>query len=190
MNRSKKTDNNLVQNRPVGRPSKYKPEYVELVYNYALLGAINEDLAMFFEVDISTIYYWLDHYPEFSEAFKRGKALADATAVKRLFQLVNGYTYTETTYETTTDPNKKNKAALVKTRVVEKHVPPSITAVIYWLQNRQRKYWKDRRFTEIAGKDGKAIEVHHQLDLSSLSTKELKTLERIIGKVTPGRPSG
>ena len=41
-----------------GRPTAYKPEYVEQAYNYCLLGAIDVQLANFFRVTEKTINTW------------------------------------------------------------------------------------------------------------------------------------
>ncbi|MBT9156802.1 MAG: hypothetical protein DDT37_01792 [Firmicutes bacterium] len=46
------------------------------------------------------------------------------------------------------------------------------TAIIFYLQNRASDTWKDHRFVEHAGVDGAPI----KLDLSALSTEELKKL--------------
>ena len=69
-----------------GRPPTYKAEFVELVFNYCLLGSTDVDLAVFFDVDVSTINRWKIEHPEFQESLKRGKEQADAEIAKSLYQ--------------------------------------------------------------------------------------------------------
>ena len=37
-----------IAKNPNGRPTKYKREYEELAYNYALLGVTDKELSVFF----------------------------------------------------------------------------------------------------------------------------------------------
>jgi hypothetical protein len=39
------------------------------------------------------------------------------------------------------------------------HVPPDVTAAIFWLKNRQPEKWRDKSETEVFGKGGGPIEV-------------------------------
>jgi len=182
-NNNKNPTKNNTEKSAGGRPSKYKPEYVELAYNYTLLGAINKELAKFFDTNTQTINDWMERHPEFSDAIKRGKAIADSQVAKKLYTRAKGYEYEETTYETVSRKDKKDPPIL-KTKTTIKHMAPDVTACIFWLKNRRPDLWRDRRYTEIAGKDGGPIETSQKVDLSSLSDKELKTLERIIGKAS------
>ena len=69
-----------------GQPTLYKPEYGELAHNYCLLGATNEVLGDFFGVTRRTIQNWIATHPEFADAVYRGRAVADATVVRALFE--------------------------------------------------------------------------------------------------------
>ena len=77
--------------RPIGRPTKYKPEYAEQAYKLCLLGAIDADMADFFNVEVSTLNNWKSEFPEFLESIKKGKMLADANVASRLYQRAMGY---------------------------------------------------------------------------------------------------
>lgn len=61
--------------RPVGRPSKYKPEYCERVIELAREGRGWADYAAEFEIDRTTLYDWAESHPEFSTALSRAKVL-------------------------------------------------------------------------------------------------------------------
>lgn len=55
---------------PVGRPSKYKPEYCELLIEHMASGLSYECFGAEIDVDRSTIYEWEKHHKEFSDAKK------------------------------------------------------------------------------------------------------------------------
>lgn len=58
---------------PAGRPSKYKPEYCEKLINYMAKGMSFDTFGPEVGVWTSTLYYWVDKYPEFSDAKKEGE---------------------------------------------------------------------------------------------------------------------
>ncbi|MBY5810714.1 helix-turn-helix domain-containing protein [Rhizobium leguminosarum] len=68
----------------VGRPSSFQPEYVDQVERLCRTGAIDTDIAEFFNVAVSTVYEWKNAYPEFSEPIKRGKAKVDREVADKL----------------------------------------------------------------------------------------------------------
>ena len=76
-----------------GRPTKYKPEYVQFAKQLAKLGATDAGLADAFQVRISTIRLWMNNYPEFSEAIKVEKAAANQRVERSLYERANGYNY-------------------------------------------------------------------------------------------------
>lgn len=126
-----------------GRPTKYNPEMNEIVTNYCLLGATEEDLARFLDVSTSTITNWKNEYPEFLASIKKGKEQADSLVAKSLFKRAIGYRYKEI-------KNEESENG-IKDTVTDKEVPPDTTAQIFWLKNRQPKLWRDKQVTEIEG---------------------------------------
>lgn len=61
--------------RPVGRPSKYKPEYCERVIELAREGRGWADYAAEFEVDRASMFRWADEHEDFRTALSRAKVL-------------------------------------------------------------------------------------------------------------------
>ena len=125
-----------------GRPTLYKPEYAEQAHNYCLLGATNDELAGFFAVSPRTVDDWLQVHPEFASAVHSGRAAADASIARRLYQRAMGYDY---------DTKKifvhRGEAVKVDHTV---HMPPDVGACIFWLRNRRRKQWMERAKPEPA----------------------------------------
>ena len=61
--------------RPVGRPSKYKPEFCERVLELASDGCGWADYAAEFGIDRTTLYDWAAAHEDFSTALSRAKVL-------------------------------------------------------------------------------------------------------------------
>ena len=60
--------------RPVGRPSKYKPEYCEQIIELGKLGKSIAQMASHFDVDKASIFDWAAAHEDFSTALARAKA--------------------------------------------------------------------------------------------------------------------
>ena len=119
-----------------GRPTKFRPEFVEQARKLCLLGLTDGELADFFGVAESTLNLWKITHPEFSEALKVGKDVADDRVEQSLYRKAVGYTF---------DSEKvfQYEGQVVRAPIVE-HVPPSDTAAIFWLKNRRSGAWRDK----------------------------------------------
>jgi len=51
-----------------GRPTSYRPEYADQARQAYELGAIDEEVARLFHVDISTFYRWRHAHADFAAA--------------------------------------------------------------------------------------------------------------------------
>ena len=60
--------------RPIGRPTKYKPEYCDMLVKHMAEGASMTSFAAEIDVSRETISEWSRVHPEFSVAVKKGKA--------------------------------------------------------------------------------------------------------------------
>jgi hypothetical protein len=117
-----------------GQPTSYKPEYGELAHNYCLLGATNEVLADFFDVAPRTIDNWIAIDPDFADAVRRGRAVADAAVVRALFDRACGFSH-----QVSRTTLYRGKEQTVTNTV---SYPPDTQACMFWLRNRQRHYWQ------------------------------------------------
>lgn len=123
-----------------GRPSGFKPDYVEQARKLCELGLTDEELAKFFEVHVATIYRWQAQFPEFCEALKVGKAPADDRVERSLYHKAVGYTFES-------EKIFNYQGDVVRAKTVE-HVPPDTTAAIFWLKNRRKQDWRDKHEVE------------------------------------------
>jgi hypothetical protein len=75
----------------MGRPTKFKPEFVAQAEKLCQLGATDQDIADFFEVDLRTIYRWKASHEDFCHALRSGKEVADERVERSLYQKAVGY---------------------------------------------------------------------------------------------------
>lgn len=129
-----------------GRPSKFKPEFVQQAQKLCALGATDEDLADFFNVAIRTIANWKSEHEEFLHALKGGKDTADDRVERSLYQRAVGYTYDAVHFS-----SFQGKVTATEYR---EHCPPDVVAQIFWLKNRRPDLWRDKQIQEVTGADG------------------------------------
>lgn len=121
----------------MARPSKYDPDlHPAQALKLARLGATDDDIASFFEVCRATIYNWRNEHPEFLDALKGGKIMADAEVASKLFHRATGYQHPDVDI-------KVIDGQIVITDLV-KHYPPDTTAAIFWLKNRRPDLWREK----------------------------------------------
>lgn len=122
--------------RVVGRPTKYKADYARQAKKLCQLGAIDIDLAEFFEVSLPTIYEWRARYRGFSESLKVGKDGPDDRVERSLYQRAVGYSAPE-------DKVFVHEGVPVIVPTI-KYYPPDPTSCIFWLKNRRRDLWREK----------------------------------------------
>lgn len=116
-----------------GRPTLYKPENAGLARQFCMLGATNQHLAGLFEVARCTIDRWIATIPEFRDAVRQGRDVADAAVVEALFARATGYSHAaEKVFLYRGEP---------RTVRYEVHLPPDIGACMFWLRNRRPQHW-------------------------------------------------
>jgi hypothetical protein len=121
----------------MGRPTKYKPEMAAQAEKLCALGATDADIADFFGVNIVTVHRWKSVHPEFCNALKVAKEVADQRVERSLYQRAIGYEM-----DAVKIFQYEGKEVIVPYR---ENVQPDTTAAIFWLKNRKPEAWKDRK---------------------------------------------
>jgi hypothetical protein len=127
-----------------GRKSTFDKRFIEVAKRMAYLGATDEDLAIAFGVTIKCVIEWRAKHPQFGEALKIGKSEADDRVERSLYQRAVGYTYRSC---------KIFMPAGAKAPVIvpyDEHIPPDVTAGIFWSKNRRPDKWRDTWHLEAA----------------------------------------
>lgn len=164
--------------RRMGRPSSYDPKFAKVAEQLCRLGAIDSDLATAFGVTTQTIWNWRSRYSDFFEALKGGKEAYDVLVERALASRALGYTYDAVEI--------KVVGGEVRRVRVRKHVPPDVTAAIFWLKNRRPEQWRDVNRFEHTGRDGGPVEVDHNVR-SEIERRIAGAASRLAEEGGPGR---
>lgn len=119
---------------------------VEMICEARELGlsaATDFEIAQHFGVSQRTIDAWKRRDPQFAAALTMGKDIADGKIVASLYHKARGYSFKS-------EKIFQHEGAIVRAETIE-HVPPSDTAIIFWLKNRQREQWADVNRVEVSG---------------------------------------
>jgi len=114
-----------------------------------MLGAINEDLAKKFKVNVATIKRWMVKYPDFCTAIKKGRETADEDVAISLYKRSVGYNHPETKAQWVESDifidGEFRRVGRWEYADLIKHYPPDTAACFIWLKNRKPKEWKDKK---------------------------------------------
>jgi len=131
-----------------GRRGKFEkwlePDNLEKIKDWRRNGATFEDLSKLMKVSVSTIKKWGVQFSAFSAALKEGE-IYDDEAEQVLHTLgVTGWVVQDVVEELRVNPATGKEELMVVKRVT-KQIPPSASALIFWLKNRRPDKWRDKR---------------------------------------------
>ena len=138
-----------------GRPTAYDAKrHPVIALAMRRLGATYEELATALGVSTVTLWSWGKRHKEFLSALNEGKADADGRVEASLYKRALGYDLKETTRHEEQGPT----GAKTFTRTRTEHLPPDVTAQIFWLKNRKPVEWRDKQEHEVTGADGQPLQ--------------------------------
>jgi transposase-like protein len=146
-----------------GRPSEYRPEFVDRAKEMCERGATDAQLADEFGVTVTTIYNWRNKFPDFLDAIKTNKAIADERVERSLYERATGYSRESVKIFC-------NKDGEVSQVPFIEHVAPDPTSMIFWLKNRKPQEWRDKVQTEISGR----VAIGEVADPKDLTDEQLR----------------
>lgn len=118
----------------------------------------------------ATIHKYKSSNVELAEAIKRGQQKDIRETVNALTKRVKGYSYTEVTKE------RAKNGRLVVTKEVKKRVPPSDTAIIFKLVNKDPDNYKHKSEQVVSG------DVEFQV--GNVTKKDIKKVKELFDGVT------
>ncbi|QNQ11388.1 helix-turn-helix domain-containing protein [Sphingomonas alpina] len=132
------------------RPSTFDPDYVRQAQELYAEGLTDRELAAAFGVSRSTIFRWRAAYPEFAEATRLGKDVADDRVERALYERAIGY---EEEAVSVYYPTGTTEPVIVR---YQREVRPDAAAALQWLRARRPGLWarptpppeKDRNWAE------------------------------------------
>lgn len=136
------------------------PDGLLAIEGWSREGLTNEEIADNIGIARQTFQEWKRKYKDISDALKKGRAPLTIKVENALLKRALGYDYEESVKEMRLD-RKTGKYELVETKRLKKHMPPDVTAQIFWLKNRRSDRWCDRKKedVDIEAKEGGLIEI-------------------------------
>ena len=133
----------------MARPTKYNEEFhAKWARSLARRGLTIDQIAEEMGLSRATVYNWMNSHDEFLDAVNEGRSFADSIIEDSLYSLARGTTIRETRRKITYDENGQPVPQVVD--VLEKEMPPSAAACIFWLKNRRPDTWRDKREVDIS----------------------------------------
>ncbi len=157
---------------PGGRPRKTIDEIaLDKFVKLGEKGYTDKQLCKMMGIDNQTLANYKKEFPEFFDALKRGKAIADGQVELSLFQRAMGYSHP--------DVNVSNYQGNVIITPIIKHYPPDATSMIFWLKNRQPARWRDKQEIEST-----IIQKSMPIDVSKLTNDDLAQLSNMLKRIS------
>ncbi len=141
-------------NRKAGRRNKYDTHVLprlDAIVQWRANGLTEEQVAENLGISYRSLNTYKLQFPQLLQALNRGKADADAQVENALFKRAIGYEYETTEANLCLDLNGQPEGGLV-TKRKNKHVPPHVGAIIFYLKNRCSQHWSDRLTQESASR--------------------------------------
>lgn len=166
-----------------GRKPKYTPERVAIICKGLSEGKTETDCCKAAGISGTAFYKWMAEKVEFVDAVKKAKAQFDQwrnekmveDAKSSLVELICGFV--QTTRKTRSFIDKTGKT-VTEEIVEEKKLPPSATAIIFALTNRDPENWKNRLSQDVNGK----IQTEQKSDISLANVPD-DLLEKVIDAI-------
>lgn len=115
---------------------EFRAEIMEEAHELGLSGATEFEAAGALGIDVRTLRLWKARDPAFAAALQIGKDIADGKVEASLYHLARGYSFQS-------EKIFQYEGQIIRAATIE-HVPPNVSAAIFWLKNRRRDKWRDK----------------------------------------------
>ena len=131
---------------------------ISKICEWAKAGLTDDQIAHNMGIAVSTLNEWKRRFPQITESLKKSKVVADQEVENAMYKSAIGYYVDEEIQELCLD-TQTGKSKLITTKRSRKWCPPSVTAQIFWLKNRQPDRWRDKVIQEVETYEGRNIGV-------------------------------
>lgn len=144
-----------------GRPTDFNEKVCAHIIALAEEGKTDKQIAKAIGVSEKTINNWKVKNTDFFQSLKDAKDIADQLVEATLFERAIGYKHKEVKVFC--------HQGMIVTHEVEKVYPPDVTAMIFWLKNRQPDRWRDKQKDEDEGQPSATPGAATPLSVSDLA---------------------
>ena len=139
--------------KKVGRKGEYEKWLTDdaliILQDWARQGLTDAQIAKNMGIAYVTLYDWKNRFPKFANALKKTKEIVDAEVENKLFKRAMGYEVEEE--EVREIRNDDGEMVVVSRKKTKKHIPPDVTAIIFWLKNRRADTWREKQEVKFEG---------------------------------------
>lgn len=161
-----------------GKKTPYDPDrFPKLAEMFARDGLYDFQICEKLGIKKTAFYQYINLYPDFAEALKRGRVPVLADVESTLYKKSLGYDVEETSIEETKDKDGNVISKTVRTTI--KHIQPDFRAMAYVLDNRTNGKWRSR-FEHNLNPDDKPIKTEN----TQKTAFENMTEAEIIAEIT------
>lgn len=132
--------------------SFYEERFDEIAYELACRGLTQKQIAARFGIADRTLRKWMQQNSSLQEALDAGYAVAVGNVENALYRASTGFTYEEEVV------NKDGEVVTLR-----KYEKPNVTAMIFYLCNRDKERWRNVNRVEHTASDGKPLTVYFDI---------------------------
>jgi hypothetical protein len=159
-----------------GATPVYDPDYHPLmIWSLCTEDKTESEIAEALGISMGLLSQWKVDYPPVLEAIKDGKTGTNVKIERKLIERAMGYDYREK--KIIQELDFRGNLVPVRMEIIEKHEPPNMGAIAFWLKNRRRDKWRDKWEIEHSGTVNNPAAALSDKELKALALKALKEIE-------------
>lgn len=112
------------------------------IRDWCMDGKTNEEMCVLLGISPDSWYTYMKQYNQLNDIVTAGKSVIDNRVENAVLKTALGFEYEEIKTIIEEDRNGKKRTRIEKTK---KYMPPSPTAQAFWLKNRKKDEWGDRK---------------------------------------------
>ena len=112
------------------------------IKDWCMQGKTNEDMCELLSISPDSWYTYMKEHNELNDIVTAGKSVIDNRVENAVLKTALGYEYEEIKTIIEEDRNGKKRTRIEKTK---RYMPPNPTAQSFWLKNRKKDEWGDRK---------------------------------------------
>ena len=127
------------------KPSKWETNILPKlndIREWCMQGLTNEEMSKRLDINPDTWYRYMKEHEILHELVQASKSVMDSKVENALLKTALGFEYEEIKTIIEEDKNGKKRTRIEKTK---KYMPPNPTAQAFWLKNRKRDEWGERK---------------------------------------------
>lgn len=169
-----------------GRPTNFNFDHIHVARAACVeFGATDEQLTALMKCTLGQLRRWIETIPDLKDAIQGGRDKFNTEKIeKTMLQRALGYDYEEHSIKRTTITAGKGKAKVrlpaEEHTVTKKHAVPDMTAIMFFLQNRNPARWRNVKYLIADGEVRTVDRKEFSLDIKSCTQEELQVIRAML----------